>query len=375
MLELLKNLNRQDALTHISDKTNGNKLFFDKGKNRWICYGFNECKTLLSNGQLSKSRLNVPNNLLGEHYVGKVQLFKDLLNNSIIFGNKGSSAYYAQLYKIFKTIDLYTPAIECISSINRCEFKSGIDLFNKIINKYNTKISNNIFNITDESLSGMARSVGRFFDGKVNDVQQFREVVDDLIKLFYEFRDIIINDGLLIKHNINDVVSLDKFCIDCTIIYLASLDTTAHLICHTIDMMINNKLSLTDYNLDDLLWESVRLLSPITSIGRLCVNEILYEDKVLKPGESVLFLVGLANYDKNIFTDPFTCNLKRVIKPLSFGVAHSQCLGLNLSMMMSKIFLKSFCSAFDIGRLSILSKEYSIGVNAIGINKLIVIER
>ena len=371
-LNYLKTPNRQDALQKIEELSQGNKFFYDRSINRWVCYGYNECKELLSGCLCSKSRLKLPDDILGNENMGKVQRFKDILNNSIIFGNKGSNAYYAQLHKILYKIKV-EPLLSKLFDNVMLNNLNPFDISTTVV-KFNEMVSNSIFNINhnDQLLMLQARNVGKFFDGKIKNIDEFSTIVSDLIDLVEAFKKII-NCNVITESHISFVEHQDdKFIVDCIIIYLASLDTTAHLINYTLLMIIQNNIVVREDNIDKIIWESLRLLSPITSIGRVALKDFEYKNNTIKKDDPILFLVGIANYDNGCFSAPFDFNLNRTVKALSFGIAHSQCIGMNLSISAAKAFLSKFYNTMDGIKFSVVDIGYSFGSHAIGINKLVL---
>lgn len=72
--------------------------------------------------------------------------------------------------------------------------------------------------------------------------------------------------------------------------------------------------------------ECVRVVSPLTHIGRVCKHDVPAIDA--KSGETISLCWAAANYDRAIFSDPEHVNLARAPNPhVGFGSGHHMCLG------------------------------------------------
>ena len=101
---------------------------------------------------------------------------------------------------------------------------------------------------------------------------------------------------------------------------------------------------------------------------RTAVNEAAIGDKVIKPGERVGLFYSSANFDEEVFDDPFTFNILREPNPhVAFGGhgAH-YCIGANLARMEVKHMLNAIADLTpDISKRSEPSRLRSGWLNGV----------
>ncbi|STT45224.1 Steroid C27-monooxygenase [Klebsiella pneumoniae] len=72
-------------------------------------------------------------------------------------------------------------------------------------------------------------------------------------------------------------------------------------------------------NAREVVIEASRLYSPVLSVGRVMSQDLSFRGQSLKKGDRVMFYTGLANFDPEVFNEPFQFIPGRKEKPLSFG--------------------------------------------------------
>jgi hypothetical protein len=369
---IFKNNNRENSYQDLLEKSQGEKVFYDADMNAWIVFGYNECRQALESSFLSKKRIEIPINILGESKKEQVKIFLDILNTSMIFGseiNKDQRRYWKDF--LFKNL-----AYCCEKSLDHVaghlSFNHQFNIAETITYPYNSHCISQLFSLSEqqtEYLLPLARKYAWLLDGKIESKEAFSETVDATL-LAYDF--------FSKNHQTwkNDFAVYDEknLTADLLLVYSAAQDTTAHLINKCIFELANQPNVLADLKtqqikVKQIIMECLRLLSPITAIGRTCQTDILINKTALRKGERLLLYVGYANYDKKFFEDPFNFNLNNLASPpLSFGHGEGKCIGMQVALTLSEQFLTWFAS--NVNNIKIQKTEYSIGTAAYGIDKL-----
>lgn len=88
--------------------------------------------------------------------------------------------------------------------------------------------------------------------------------------------------------------------------------------------------------------EILRYVSPVQLTTRVATSEMLFGAITVKPGDTCLLLIGAANRDPAVFTDPETFRIDRTPNPhLGFGLGIHHCLGAPLARLEAQIALRA----------------------------------
>ena len=98
--------------------------------------------------------------------------------------------------------------------------------------------------------------------------------------------------------------------------------------------------------------EFLRFDSPIQNAIRVCREPIVLDDHRIRPGRSVMLLLGAANRDPAAFADPDRLDIGRTPNPhLGFGGGLHRCLGTALARLMGEQVFTALAAGFtEIGR-------------------------
>ncbi|WP_407902745.1 cytochrome P450 [Gallibacterium anatis] len=99
-------------------------------------------------------------------------------------------------------------------------------------------------------------------------------------------------------------------------------------------------------------------------MGRIVTQNINYKDFIFKKGDRIMFYTGMANFDPNVFKNPFEFSLNRYEKPLSFGSGVHMCIGMGISLSFSSKCVDFICSNYSIKNVSVF--ELIKGVSSLG---------
>lgn len=104
-------------------------------------------------------------------------------------------------------------------------------------------------------------------------------------------------------------------------------------------------LAASDVEESAVAWveETLRFDNSTQMLARYVTADVTIEDILVPGGSKLLMLLGSANRDERVFTDPATYNLKRpkaeLDRSLSFGIGRHFCLGANLARLEARIVL------------------------------------
>jgi cholest-4-en-3-one 26-monooxygenase len=114
--------------------------------------------------------------------------------------------------------------------------------------------------------------------------------------------------------------------------------------------------------------EIIRWATPVTSFQRTALEDVELAGVQIKAGQRVGLFYASANYDDDVFTDPFTFDITRSPNPhLAFGGhgAH-YCIGANLARMeISQLFHALADQAPEIARTGAATRLRSGWINGI----------
>ncbi|EBS5520747.1 cytochrome P450 [Salmonella enterica subsp. enterica serovar Bovismorbificans] len=103
--------------------------------------------------------------------------------------------------------------------------------------------------------------------------------------------------------------------------------------------------------------EASRLYSPVLSVGRVISHDLIFRGQSLKMGDRVMFYTGLANFDPEVFDEPFRFIPGRKNKPLSFGTGMHMCIGMGIAL--------NFASSFIANNTSVRSSIRNVSITGL----------
>jgi cytochrome P450 len=89
--------------------------------------------------------------------------------------------------------------------------------------------------------------------------------------------------------------------------------------------------------------ETLRLESPIQSVGRVARARITLGGRTIRPGEEVILLLGSANRDDQVFRAADTFDIRRhPNRHVAFGRGRHTCLGAALARLQGRVAIRTF---------------------------------
>ncbi|CAM3248337.1 cytochrome P450 [Nocardioides dubius] len=128
----------------------------------------------------------------------------------------------------------------------------------------------------------------------------------------------------------------DEFGFFVILLAVAGNETTRNAITHGMQAFFENPDQWELYKAErpaTAVDEIIRWATPVTVFQRTAINDVQVGDVTVKEGDRVLMFYSSANFDEDVFEDPFSFNIKRENNPhVAFGGhgAH-YCIGANLA--------------------------------------------
>lgn len=134
-----------------------------------------------------------------------------------------------------------------------------------------------------------------------------------------------------------------------TIVATAGHDTTRNAIAGGLHALLTNpdQLAYLQANADNddviklAVEEMIRWTTPVVQFSRTATADTTLRGQAIKQGDCLALFYASANFDEDMFTDPFKFDVTR--KPnrhLAFGTGPHQCLGLLLARLEMRIFFQ-----------------------------------
>ena len=163
----------------------------------------------------------------------------------------------------------------------------------------------------------------------------------------------------------------DEFGFFVIALSVAGNETTRNAISHGMNAFFDNpdqwelwKRERPETMVDEL----IRWATPVTSFQRTALEDVELGGAQIKAGQRVGLFYASANYDEDVFTEPFTFDITRSPNPhLAFGGhgAH-YCIGANLARMEIKMLFDALADhAPDIARTGVATRLRSGWINGI----------
>ena len=138
---------------------------------------------------------------------------------------------------------------------------------------------------------------------------------------------------------------------------VAGNETTRNAITHGMDAFLDNPDQWELWKRErpaTMVDEVVRWATPVTVFQRTALNDIEVSGVEIKKGERAALFYSSANFDEDVFEDPFTFNILRDPNPhVGFGGhgAH-YCIGANLARQEIRLIFEALADhAPDISKL------------------------
>ena len=149
----------------------------------------------------------------------------------------------------------------------------------------------------------------------------------------------------------------DEFGYFFIILTVAGNETTRNAITHGMNAFLDNPDQWrlwVEERPETMVDEVIRWATPVNVFQRTALNDVRVGDVDVKKGQRVGIFYGSANYDEDVFTDPYTFDITRAPNPhVAFGGhgAH-YCIGANLARQEVRLIFNALADqAPNISRL------------------------
>ena len=163
------------------------------------------------------------------------------------------------------------------------------------------------------------------------------------------------------------------------LVFAGGRDTVINTIAFLVEHFARHKAALanaarTPLAVNLAVEESVRVVSPLTHIGRVCTQAS--EDYERAANERISLCWAAANYDPEIFNNPEQVDLARARNPhIGFGSGHHTCLGAAQARALLRSLIRTL--AAHVSEIELIEAEPAFETfgslqRAVGYEKLVV---
>ncbi|WP_225815572.1 cytochrome P450 [Photorhabdus antumapuensis] len=337
----------------------GKGFFYDVKEAIWYCYSYDICSYLLNSDYVTKNKLSIPLEIFSASDKRSVARFILYLNNSLIFNDdKHNNDAVSFIRRKFNEIDFEIIANDLVSPLKEFDVITA-----KHLRGVNNLLAASLVGLKASTFfAAHALSVGMFFDGRVRGKAYFVSIAESFIAIYQQIlRQITINGEA------TDLIYVEKFVADLSVIFIAAHETTMQLIAATLFYIKNHAITVTENNIKSIVTETYRISSPVLSVDRVFKERLIYKDTCFNKGDRALFYTGLANFDAAVFDHPYQFQPDREGCPLSFGVGVKKCIGMSISIHFTCQLITRILSCYQLDDVEI--HEVTVGSSAIGCSK------
>ena len=187
--------------------------------------------------------------------------------------------------------------------------------------------------------------------------------------------------ALIAAEDEGDRLSHEELLATLLLLLVAGNETTRNLIGNGTLALLRNpdqmdRLRNEPELIDSAINEMLRYDSPVQLDGRMATEEVEIGGKLIKPGQRAICILGAANRDPSVFTNPEVFDIGRQEgSHIAFGRGIHYCLGAPLAMLEGRIAFTSLLDRFSSIRL-LSEPEYREQVVLRGVKDLwIEVER
>jgi cytochrome P450 len=207
-----------------------------------------------------------------------------------------------------------------------------------------------------------ADTIVDYFTGLV--AERRRQPADDLVSAL-----IAVQEG-------GDRLTGNELLSTLVLLFLAGFETTTNLIGNGMHALLTHPDELAALRADPGLLpaaveELLRFATPVQVIPRVTAEEVALPDGTVIPADRhLLVLIGAANHDPRVFTDPGALKLDRnEAATLSFGSGIHYCLGAGLARLEARLVFGALLTRFREIELA-GTPQWRDGLTVRGLNEL-----
>ena len=194
--------------------------------------------------------------------------------------------------------------------------------------------------------------------------QAFAELIPYMLEIIEKRRRSPGDDllsALLAVEDQGDTLSMPELISFVVLLYIAGHETTVNLIGNSVNALLRHPDQLAAWHRDPSLAsravdECLRFDGPVQQTVRVPMVPVTYQGLdgpiVVEPGTIVTTVLGAANHDPSVFTDPHSLRLDRANanRHVAFAAGIHYCLGASLARLEAEIAVGSLVARFPTMR-------------------------
>lgn len=188
-------------------------------------------------------------------------------------------------------------------------------------------------------------------DDVVDSVISWFEYFDEYAKFKRRRHDGDLISALLHAHYEENIISYEQARGNSLALLVGGNETARYFLSGaTYELIKRKEFFNTNYienNLNNIVNESVRYVSPAVSSIRHAVNDVVISETFIPKDSQVMLMILSANMDESVFDNPLNFSPERGQQfNLGFGFGIHYCLGVNLAKMQFKIIIEELIKKF-----------------------------
>jgi cytochrome P450 len=213
-----------------------------------------------------------------------------------------------------------------------------------------------------------SEDIGALVSGGLDDPDRYQRSASAMDELITFFGDLLrhyrrhpadnLITALIRAREADDSLSEAEVIATCTLLLFGGHETTANLLANSMLALIRHPEQMDAFCEGKVapkkaVEEFLRYDGPGKAVVRVLAEDAEYQGQVLRKGQRVFLVLGAANHDPAVFTDPDALHLDRDAKQhMAFGFGAHFCLGSSLARLEAATALPMLATALREARLT-----------------------
>ncbi|MBA4538171.1 cytochrome P450 [Bacillus aquiflavi] len=330
----------------------------------WYITGYEEVVTVLKNNAF-KNRIPLPET------TRKYQSLKNIQNNMMLFKNKQDHKRLRMLISKGFTLTRMNKYRSYIKEVvhellHEAENNKTIDVVTEFAFPLASLVIAKILGIPEEDRKqfrkwaltlvptiDFSRTRKTLENGNITVMRLVSYFTELIKKRKHSPEEDLISMLLQDKQQDDNELSDEELLATCILLVIAGHETTVNLISNAVLSFITHpeqlkKLTQNPALIELAIEEILRYESPTQMTARTAAEEVELNGNMIKKGDQVYLMLGAANRDPRIFTEPHKLDITRNPNPhLAFGYGAHFCIGSTLARLEAQIAMQTLLKRFN----------------------------
>lgn len=385
--------NPYPVYSHIRERE---PVHFNPLINAWMVFGFEECKELLMNPNISSKRAEAVINKAPPEVRDKITTFRETANNMLLFldppEHRRKRALTSKAFSM-RMVRKLEPQISALLDdiIADLKKKETFDLVADLAYPLPLNVIGDLLGVPEPD-RGYLKECSQAMSIMVahprpdaESVLRGNKAIDDMYGYFKGLiaerrkqpgEDLI--SQLIQVEESGDLLTEPEILINACLFLFAGHETTTNLLGSGALNLLRHpeemqKIRETPDLLEKAVEEMLRFDSPIQLVTRVAKEDVEIAGCTIKKGDVCYAVLGAANRDPKRFPDPDTFDIQRDnVRHIAFGFGEHFCLGSPLARLEAKLAFSKLLEAFPNLSLADEEPEWRPDIANRGLSRLMV---